>query len=128
MQNPNEVYNGQFTPDGRYAVAAVRGSSVHVWDLVTAKLAAPPLHYPLGMVEAPRTFGISRYRVIACGAGFPVIDVSLQLKEPVADTDDLLRRAELASNLKLQLGELATLLQSEWDSRWETFVATRSRP
>lgn len=128
MQHPDEVYDGQFTPDGRYAVTAVRNSTVHVWDLTTGKLAAPPLRYPLA-AENRHTLCISGWHVITSAPpNYLVVDLSVLLKEPEVDIESLRRRAELATNLKLQLGEMATLEQSEWDERWDAYVAARTSP
>jgi hypothetical protein len=128
MQHPNEVYDGQFTPDGRYAVTAVRNSTMHVWDLATGKLAAPPLRYSLADYN-PHTLCISGWRVITSAPpNYLVVDLSVLLQEPEVDIDALRRRAELATNLKLQLGEMAPLQQSEWDERWEAYVASRTSP
>ena len=123
MQHPDEVYDCKFTADGRHALAAVRQSTVYVWDLANGKLAAPPIYYPVDYELDTSALGIAGERVVASAPGYPVIDLSRLLEEPAGDTEHLLRRAELATKLRLQLGELETLLQSDWDERWATYGA-----
>ena len=128
MQHPGEVYDVKFTADGRYALAAVRLSTVHVWDLATGKLVAAPVRYEVPPGGATSGLGIAGSQVIASAPGYPVLDLSMLLSEPDAEIESLLAQAELSSNQKLQLGELVTLEQSEWNERWVTYATSRLTP
>lgn len=69
--------------------------------------------------------GIAGDRVVVTGENrYSVLDLSALLRKPTIDLPTLLTRAELATNQKLQLGELIPLEQQEWAQRWEQLVLT----
>ena len=65
-------------------------------------------------------------RVVVTGENrYSVLDLSALLRKPTIDLPTLLTRADLATNQKLQLGELVPLEQQEWAQRCEQVVSAR---
>lgn len=129
MMHPDEVSDAQFTLDGRHVVTIGRHASPRVWDVATGKLAVSlPQIVPPGGASSD-SFVIAGDRiVVTVGNQYSVLDLSLLRQKSTDDLSKLLARAELASNRKLQLGELVPLVQAEWTARWEQWVATRQTP
>ncbi len=128
LKHPEEVFDAQFTPDGRHVVTAVRHYPPQVWDVATRKLAVPlPQSVPAGG-EAESLAVAGDRVVVSAGNQFTVLDLSLLRQEPTHELTILLTQAELATNQKLQLGELVRLEQEEWTVRWEQWVAARQTP
>ena len=128
MTHPDEVYDAQFTPDGRHVVTAVRHSSPQVWDVATQKPAVPaPQVVPQGV--SSYSLAIAGDRVVVTSEHrYTVLDLSLLRQQPTHELTTLLTQAELATNQKLQLGELVPLEKEEWTARWEQWVAARPTP
>lgn len=128
MKHPDEVYDAQFTPDGRHVVTAVRHTSPWMWDVATTK---PAVHLPqiIPAGVSSNSLAIAGDRVVVSAEHrYPVLDLSILLQKQKEELPTLLTRAELATNQKLQLGELVPLEQQEWTSRWEQLVTTRQTP
>ena len=129
LQHSDEVNDVTFTPDGRHLLACVRHGTLHVWDVATGKLAVPflPSLKPAG--GSTQALGIARDRVVvSANALYKLLDLTALVPVVEEDVPTLLRRAELATNHHLQVGELVPLEAHEWSSRWEQLVATRLTP
>ena len=129
MQHPDEVIDAQFTPDGRQILTAVRLNTMHVWDVATNKLAVPlPANLALPG-QSTNTIAVSGDRiVVGAETRNPLLDLSLLIQTPTVELATLLTRAELATNQKLQNGELLPLESHEWSTRWDQLVAARQTP
>jgi serine/threonine protein kinase/WD40 repeat protein/tetratricopeptide (TPR) repeat protein len=128
MQHSDEVYDVKFL-SSRHALAAVRHGTIHLWDLATGKIAAPPVNYPTlsGLPDdSTAAIGLAGKNVIAGAHEYPVIDFSSLVREPIGDIGSLRNVAELATGRTLQLGELSTLTQSDWGTRWAMHQQTPS--
>lgn len=131
LQHPDEVNDIAFTPDGRHLLACVRHGTVHVWDVATGKLAVPllPQLKPGDAGASTQVLGVAGARAVVSANGlYSVLDLSTLLPPIEEDLPSLLRRAELATNQKLQVGELVPLESQEWSTRWEQLVAARQTP
>lgn len=129
LQHPDEVFDIAFTPDGRQLLACVRLGTLHVWDVASEKLAVPliPGLNPKG--QSTDTLAVAGDRVVVCGFDrYTVLSLPTLLPPIEEDVPSLLRRAELATNQKLQVGELVPLELQEWSGRWQELVATRQTP
>ncbi|MFN9719427.1 MAG: protein kinase domain-containing protein [Planctomycetota bacterium] len=129
MQHPDEVLDAQFTPDGRHILTAVRLHTLHVWDAATNKLAVPLPENLALPGESTNTLTVSGNRiVVGATTRNPVLDLSQLIQSPTVELATLLTHAELATNQKLQNGELVPLESHEWSTRWEQLVAARQTP
>lgn len=130
LQHGDEVYDAKFTADGRYILACVRHHTLHIWDAATRKLAAPLLRElstePESSIEHVSLAG--EQIIVAATNRYFVLDLATLLNPPSTDTAALLNRAELASNLQLQLGELTPIDIEGWNARWQAFVMSRVTP
>lgn len=128
LQHPDEVNDIAFSSDGRHLLACVRHGTVHVWDVATGKLAVPllPQLKPDLRGTSTQSLGVAGHRAVVSANGlYSVLDLSMLLPPIEEDMLSLLRRAELATNQKLQVGELVPLESQEWSTRWEQLVAAR---
>ena len=129
LQHLDEVNDIQFTPDGRHLMACVRNGTVHVWDVATGKLAVPLLPDIKPAGASTQSLGVAGDRaVVSANPRYSLLDLSLMLPEIAGDVPSQLRRAELATNQKLQVGELVPLESREWSARWEQLVSNRQTP
>ncbi|MBL8817451.1 MAG: protein kinase [Planctomyces sp.] len=129
LQHPDEVNDIVFTPDGRHLLACVQMATLHVWDVATSKLAVPLLPELRQDGASTETVGLAQNRVVVnSNTRYSVLDLSTLLPPIEEDLSSLLRRAELATNHKLQNGELVPLESHEWSTRWEQLVAARQTP
>ena len=131
LQHPDEVNDVAFTPDGRHLLACVRQGTVHVWDVATGKLAVPllPQLKPDTAGASTQVLAVAGHRAVVSASGlYSVLDLTTLLPPIEEDVPSLLRRAELATNQKLQVGELVPLESQEWSTRWEQLVAARQTP
>lgn len=127
LQHSDEVNDIAYTPDGRHLLASVRNGRLHVWDVATGKLAVP-----LSVNHRPDGGGAvclaGSHAIVLDSIGHSVLDLPTLIPPVEADVSSQLLRAELASNQKLQVGELVPLESHEWSTRWEQLVAARQSP
>ena len=129
LQHPDEVNDVRFTSDGRFILVCVKYATIHVWDAATGKLAVPPLPELRREAKSTQTLAIAGDRAVVSADGlYSVVDLTELLPEPEEDSPTLLRLIELATNQKLQVGELVPLEVAEWGTRWEQLVAARQTP
>ncbi len=129
LQHPDEVVDVAFTPDGRHLLVGVRQATLHVWDVATGKLAVPLLPQLSQDGLTTQSMGVAGHRaVVNSNTLYSVLDLSTLLPPIEEELPSLLRRAELATNQKLQVGELVPLESLEWSTRWEQLVAARQTP
>ena len=128
LQHADEVNDIAFTSDGRHLLTCMRLGTLHAWDVATGKLAAP-LRPELKLHGGgTQSLGIAGDRVVVCGQSiYPVVDLTVLLPEIRDETSSVLRRIELATNQKLQFGELVPLELAEWNERWEQLAGTRAQ-
>jgi WD40 repeat protein len=130
MAYDNDVMDAAITPDGRFALAAVRGRpEMQVWELTTGRRAAPPVRF--GPLEGGSSLRLAitpdgrRALVSFWGSGrtignfrLAVVDLEGLLSTFNTATADLALLAELATAQRIELGDLSGLTTDQWLQRW----------
>jgi WD40 repeat protein len=129
MAHDNETFGVAITPDGRFALSAVRARPVmHIWELATGRRIAPPVR--LGFIEGESSHVLAMTpdgrRVLVNFTGstirpatdLAVVDLAALLSSPGIPTADLALLAELATARRIELGDLTGLTTDQWLKRW----------
>jgi WD40 repeat protein len=129
MAHDDECFDVAITPDGRFALTAIRGrTEIHVWDLTRGRRVAPPLRLGLIEGESSHTLAITpdgRRALVSFarlttskGMDLSVVDLEALLSPSSTPTADLALLAELAAAQRIELGDLSGLTTDQWQERW----------
>ena len=131
MPFDNDVMDAAITPDGRFALTAVRKRpEMQVWELATGRRVAPSVRF------APQDGGSAlrvavtpdgrRALVTYWGSGttignfrLAVVDLEALLAPSRLPTNDLRLLAELTTGRRIELGDLSGLTVDQWLQRWD---------
>jgi serine/threonine protein kinase/WD40 repeat protein len=123
MAHDNDVMDAVITPNGRYAFAAVRGRpELLVWDLTTGRSIAPAIR--LAPRATPSSTALSltpdgrRAFITTLSMDLAAVDLDEVISPPASPTGDLALLAELATALRIELGDLNGLTTDQWIERW----------
>jgi len=128
MAHADEVYDAAITPDGRFALTAVRGQvpCVHFWELTTGKRIAPPQSFGNSGGSSSHHVAITpdgkRGLVGHSGTTLGIVNLEALLSPSPSPPPaaDLARWAELASAEHIELGDLSKLDRQQWQARWDS--------
>jgi WD40 repeat protein len=130
MAYDNDVMDAGFSPDGRFALAAVRGRpEMQVWELTTGRRVAPPVRFApldggsslrLAITPDGRRALLTFWRSSTTTGHFnlAVVDLEALLSPCTPSTADLALLAELATGRRIELGDLSGLTTDQWLERW----------
>jgi serine/threonine protein kinase/WD40 repeat protein len=125
MEYDNDVMDAAITPDGCFALTAVRGrQELQFWELATGRRLAPPVR--LGPRDGSSSLTVSitpdgtRAIVGSLPSDLTVVDLEVLLSPPAASTNDLVLLAELATSRRIELGDLSGLTTDQWLVRWDS--------
>jgi WD40 repeat protein len=130
MAYDNDVMDAAISPDGRFALTAVRGRpEMQVWELNTGRRVAPAVRFaPLDGGSSLRlaiTPDGRRALVSFWGSStslnnfrLAVVDLEALLSPSSTSTADLALLAELATAGRIELGDLSGLTTDQWLERW----------
>jgi WD40 repeat protein len=130
LKHPDQVFAGWITADGRHAVTACAGDrgTLHVWELTTGKLVAPPLPLTSTPVDehAPAFVSLSpggkrALALFAKTGALAQIRLAEFLARPDLATEDFRLLAELASAQRIELGAVSALTADQWLERYHRF-------
>ena len=129
MVHADETFDVAITPDGHFALSAVRGRpDMHIWELATGRRIAPPVR--LGFIEGESSHVLAMTpdarRVLVNFTGsttrpamdLAVVDLAALLSPPSVPTADLALLAELATARRIELGDLSGMTTDHWLERW----------
>lgn len=122
----DEVFDVAITPDGRFALAAVRGAPrrLHIWELATGKPIAPPVQPGNSAAPLPSSHTVAitpdgrRALVNFSPRDLAVVDLEALLSPSAAPVADLALLAELATAQSIEAGDLNGLTTDQWQQRW----------
>jgi WD40 repeat protein/tRNA A-37 threonylcarbamoyl transferase component Bud32/ribosomal protein S27E len=124
LTHRDEVFGVCITPNGRYAVTSARDFEIRLWDLDTGKLLAPPIPLPSerGIQHVAIALGATRVVAMA-GPQMFLFDLEhLMSPAQVPSENELISLGELASNRRLELGELISMTSEQWLERWQAYL------
>ncbi len=129
LAHADEVYGVAITPNGRFAVTAIRGRpEIQVWELTTGRRIAAPFQFGFNDEGgATYSLALARHgrRVLVSFDGpsskvltLAVVDLDALLSESSTPTSDLALLAELTTAQRIELGDLSALTTDQWLERW----------
>ncbi len=130
MRYDNDVMDAAISPDGRFALTAVRGRpEMHVWELTTGHRVAPAVRFAslnggsslkLAITPDGRRVLVSFWGSSTSTDNFrlAVVDLEALLSPPSNTTADLALLAELATAGRIELGDSSGLTTGQWLERW----------
>jgi WD40 repeat protein len=135
MAYDNDVMDAAVTPDGRFALTAVRGRrELQIWELTTGRRVAPAVRFEsldggssLALAITPDgrralvSFWGSRTSTNNCDLA--VVDLEALFSPCNTSTADLALLAELATARRIELGDLSSLTTDQWQKRWDLLQA-----
>ena len=124
MAHSDEVFDVAITPDGRYAVTAVRGAPrrIRLWELATGKPLAPPVR--LADEEGGSTEMLAltpdglRALVGTSRRALSLVDLNPLCSSPTRPTAEWALMAELTTAQRIAVGDLNGLTNEQWQERW----------
>jgi WD40 repeat protein len=131
MPFDNDVMDAAITPDGRFALTAVRGRpEMQIWELATGRRAAPAVRFApqdggsslrLAVTPDGRRALVSYWGSSTTTGNFrlAVVDLEALLTPSRLPTNDLQLLAELIMARRIELGDLSGLTVDQWLERWD---------
>jgi serine/threonine protein kinase/WD40 repeat protein len=130
LKHPDQVFASWFAPDGRHVITACSGAHgmIHVWELTTGKLVAPPLLIsPTAAEHTPPSYvslspdGKRAFASFSAASVRAQINLADLLSNPDLSTEDFRLIAELSSAKAIELGDESRLTNEQWLERWALF-------
>jgi serine/threonine protein kinase/WD40 repeat protein len=130
MTYDDDVMDATISPDGRFALTAVRGRpEMQLWELTTGRRVAPAVRFAsldggsslrLAITPDGRRALVSFWasRTSIDNFRLAVVDLEALLSPANTPTADLALLAELATAERIALGDLSSLTTDQWLDRW----------
>ncbi|MFI5457877.1 MAG: protein kinase [Isosphaerales bacterium] len=124
MAHSDEVFDVAITPDGQFAVTAVRGAPrrIHLWELATGKPLAPPVRLADAESHSTEMLAITpdglRALVGTSRSELSLVDLNSLCSSPTRPTAEWALMAELTIAQRIAVGDLNGLTNEQWQERW----------
>jgi serine/threonine protein kinase/WD40 repeat protein len=127
MAHDNDVMDATVTPDGRFALSAIRGRpELNIWDLTTGRHVAPPIrlwpHESASTLTLDLTPDGRSALVRFLPTELALIDLDVVISPLSIPTGDLSRLAELTTARRIELGDLSSLTTEHWIEGWNQLM------